>query len=107
MTAPKDQPAYVGVKALADALRVSRETITQYVQRGTLRGVRWLSPRHYTDERPRTARGRWLIELDSVEELLARMYGGEPVPLGILRRLRSLAAKSPQPPSSAGGTRPP
>jgi hypothetical protein len=43
-------------------------------------------------DRPRkTARGRWLIELASVEGFLSRLYTGATVPPGMFRYLRRRA----------------
>lgn len=89
-------PLYLAVRGCADALSVSPRTILRWVDSGELRGVQYSAKLHWTDKPRKTQRRRWLIELASVEELLARMYAGEPAPPGILRRLREMAQPNPE-----------
>lgn len=86
------RPLYVTTRGAADALCVTRETIWQWVRSGTLRATQLQVRPHYTDTKPRrTTRGTWLIEVDSIEELLAKGYVGKEVPRSILKRLRKMA----------------
>ncbi len=91
------QILYVTTTGLAAALCVHRRTVIGWVESGQLRAMQHRVTPHWTDPVRKTQRGRWLIELDSVEELLTRMYDGQPVPPGIKRRLRAMASPKPNP----------
>ena len=88
-------PLYVTVRGAANALGVVPKTIRLWLRDGTLRGVMSQLPeqeRHYLDTTVRrTTRGRWLIELVSLQDCLTRLYSGQPVPPALLRKLRKLA----------------
>jgi len=87
-------PLFVTRKGLAAALSVHPQTIYWWEKRGYLRSVcSPVGPRVVPDPPRKTARRRLLIELDSVEELLQRMYAGEQVPPALMRRLRAQARK--------------
>ena len=89
------KPFLAGVRACAFALGVSTYTIHAWIRCGALRGVQRTS-RHYTDDRPRkTSRGKWLVDVSSIEELLSRLYNGGEIPLGLRRRLKSLGKPLP------------
>lgn len=86
------RPLYVTTRGAASALCVTRETIWQWVKSGTLRATQLQVKPHYTDTKKRlTTRGLWLIEVDSIAELLAKGYSGGEVPRSILKRLRQMA----------------
>lgn len=86
-----DEVLYLSVRGLASALSVHRRTIVAWLRNGTLRGMVYRVVPHWTDPKRKTDRGRWLVELASVEELLTRMYEGQQVPPAIARRLRAMA----------------
>ena len=86
---------YTGTGACARALGVHLRTVQGWLLTGELRGVRW-NTRHYTDTKPRkTNRGRWLVEVSSIVELLTRLYEGADVPPAVRRRLKSLGKPLP------------
>ena len=81
----------VGVTALARFLHCSRQTALRYVRTGMVRAYKRSVPGKET-----SPCAHWLIPMAEVQRVLERLYQGDKVPRGVLKRLSAASVRNPR-----------